>query len=122
MCIRDSSSYVPAAGPGSIQPIEGLPQDAHLTVAGKNFTEQLILGKMAVLAAQAAGFEVTDLTNIPGSQPTREVMLSGEADMTYEYTGTAWITYLNHEKGIADQQKQYEAVRDADLELSLIHI
>ena len=29
--------------------------------------------------------------------------------MTYEYTGTAWITYLNHEKGIADQQKQYEA-------------
>lgn len=117
--LQPASSYVPAAGPGSIQPIEGLPQDAHLTVAGKNFTEQLILGKMAVLAAQAAGFEVTDLTNIPGSQPTREVMLSGEADMTYEYTGTAWITYLNHEKGIADQQKQYEAVRDADLENGL---
>ena len=60
-----------------------------MCIRDRNFTEQLILGKMAVLAAQAAGFEVTDLTNIPGSQPTREVMLSGEADMTYEYTGTA---------------------------------
>ena len=33
----------------------------------------------------------------------------------YEYTGTAWITYLGHAKPITDPQKQWEAVRDADL-------
>jgi osmoprotectant transport system substrate-binding protein len=38
-------------------------------VTSKNFTEQLISGKISVLAAAAAGFTVTDLTNVPGSQP-----------------------------------------------------
>jgi osmoprotectant transport system substrate-binding protein len=38
---------------------------ARITLTSKNFTEQLILGKIAVIAAKAAGFDVTDMTNIP---------------------------------------------------------
>lgn len=41
-------------------------------------------------------------------------MLTGDADMTWEYTGTAWLTYLGESEGIPDQQEQYKAVRDAD--------
>lgn len=114
--LQPATSYVPAAGPGSItEVVDGAP----LTVTSKNFTEQLILGKIGVLAAQAAGFEVTDLTNVPGSQPVRELMLSGQADVTWEYTGTAWLTYLGKDKGIPDQQEQWQAVYKADLENGL---
>lgn len=112
--LRPATAYTPDVGPGAITPIADLPEDASLTVTSKNFTEQLILGKIGVIAARAAGFEVEDLTNVPGSVPVRELMLSGDADMTWEYTGTAWLTYLGGTEGIADQQEQWEAVRDAD--------
>ena len=117
--LQPATSYVPDAGPGSIQPIDGV-GGAPLTVTSKNFSEQLILGKISVLAAQAAGFEVTDLTNAPGSQPARDLVLSGEADLTWEYTGTAWLAFLGKEAGIPDQREQWTAVRDADVPNGLV--
>ncbi|GGC77858.1 glycine/betaine ABC transporter substrate-binding protein [Tersicoccus solisilvae] len=112
--LAPATSFVPDVKPGSIRPIEGLPVGTGLTVTSKNFTEQLILGKIAVIAARAAGFDVQDLTNVPGSQPVRQLMLDGQADLTYEYTGTAWLTYLGKDKPIPDQRKQWQAVKDAD--------
>jgi osmoprotectant transport system substrate-binding protein len=113
--LQPATAFVPAANPGSITKITGLPSDAHLTIASKNFTEQIILGKIAVLAAKASGFQVTDETNVPGSVAVRQLMTSHGADMTYEYTGTAWLTYMGHKSGIADKQEQYQAVRKQDL-------
>lgn len=113
--LQPAGSYVPPVAPGSIQPIEGLPDDAPVTVTSKNFTEQIILGKMAVLATKAAGFDVTDLSNVPGSLPARELLRSGQADVMWEYTGTAWLTYLGFEEGIPDQAEQWQAVYEADL-------
>ena len=117
--LQPAASYVPDAEPGSIRPVEGLPDDAAVTITSKSFTEQIILGKIAVMAARAAGFDVTDLTNVPGSQPVRELMLSGQADMTWEYTGTAWIAFMGQSEGIPDQRKQWQAVYDADLDNGL---
>jgi osmoprotectant transport system substrate-binding protein len=111
--LQSATAYVPEVAPGSIQPLD-LPDGAAITITSKNFTEQLILGKIAVLAAKAAGFQVTDKTNVPGSVPARELMTSHGADMTWEYTGTAWLSYLGEPEGIPDQRAQYEAVRDAD--------
>ncbi|MFI7579705.1 glycine betaine ABC transporter substrate-binding protein [Kocuria sp. M1N1S27] len=116
--LEPSTAYVPDAEPGSIQPVAGA-EDAEVRVTSKNFTEQLILGKIAVLAVQAAGFETEDITNVPGSQPVRELMLTGDADLTFEYTGTAWLTYMGNETGIPDQQEQWEAVYEADLDNGL---
>lgn len=114
--LQPATSYVPLAGPGSIEEIvDGEP----LTVTSKNFTEQLILGKISVLAGQAAGFDVTDLTNVPGSQPVRELLLAGQADVTWEYTGTAWLTYLGMSEGFPNQEEQFEAVYQADQENGL---
>lgn len=112
--LQPATSYVPDFSEGSIQPAD-VPEGTPLTVTAKNFTEQLILGKIGVLTAQAAGFEVTDMTNVPGSVPVRELMLSGEAQMTWEYTGTAWLTYLGEPEGIPDPDEQFEAVYEADL-------
>ncbi|MCJ1715288.1 glycine betaine ABC transporter substrate-binding protein [Curtobacterium sp. VKM Ac-2922] len=112
--LQPAASFVPAAGPGSIKRIDDLPAGAHITVTSKNFTEQLVLGKIGVLAAKAAGFDVTDETNVPGSVAVRQLMTGHDADMTYEYTGTAWLTYMGHKEGIPDKTEQWQAVRKED--------
>lgn len=117
--LSPSASYVPQFEQGSIEPVEGA-EKIPVTVVSKNFTEQLILGKILVLAAEAAGYQVTDQTNVPGSQPVRRMMEEGEGDLTIEYTGTAWITYLGHEEGIPDPQEQWQAVADEDKANGLI--
>ncbi|NYI76867.1 glycine betaine ABC transporter substrate-binding protein [Nocardioides panzhihuensis] len=97
-------------------PIEGVElADASFSVGSKNFTEQILLGKMAVILLKSAGAEVKDLTNIPGSAAAREAQLAGQVELSWEYTGTAWLTYLNNAKPIPDERKQYIATRDADL-------
>lgn len=99
------------AGPVKDVKLDG----ASISVGSKNFTEQLVLGKIAVILLKSAGADVTDLTNIPGSASARYAQVDGQVDMEWEYTGTAWISYLGHTKPIADEQKQYEAVRDEEL-------
>ncbi|WLW58591.1 glycine betaine ABC transporter substrate-binding protein [Streptomyces sp. YU58] len=100
--------------PGSIG--KGLPlKGADLTVTSKEFTEQLILGAIMGIAFEAAGADVLDRTGIQGSVGSREAVTSGEVDAGYEYTGTAWITYLGNSEPIADPQQQWQAVHDADL-------
>ena len=111
--LKPSATEVPQVEPAIISHVEGS-DGQKLTVGAKNFTEQLILGKIGVLTAQAAGFDVQDMTNIPGSQPARKVMLNGEVDMEWEYTGTAWLTYLNKPESINDPHQMWESVRKAD--------
>ena len=109
-----AAGYSPSgelAGPVKDVDLEG----ASLSVGSKNFTDQLVLGKIAVILMKSAGADVTDLTNIPGSASARYAQVDGQVDMEWEYTGTAWISYLGHTKPIPEEQKQYEAVRDEDL-------
>lgn len=97
-------------------PLRGVHLDgANIAVGSKNFTEQLVLGKMAVILLKSAGAKVQDYTNIPGSSSARAAQLQGEVGMEWEYTGTAWIAYLGHDNGIPNKAKQYEAVRKEDL-------
>jgi osmoprotectant transport system substrate-binding protein len=112
--LQPATSYIPAVGPGSITPLDGA-DGVNLTVTSRSFTEHLLLGKIAVLAGTAAGFDVTDLSNVPGSQPTRELLLSGQADVLWEYTGTAWLTYLGQTEAITNQNEMWQAVHDLDI-------
>lgn len=89
---------------------------AELTVGSKEFTEQLILGQITIQALEAAGATVDDQTGLVGSDIAREALTSGEIDMYWEYTGTGWITHLGNEDAIPDEQEQYEAVAQEDLE------
>ena len=110
-----AGGYVPTgklAGPlADVDALEG----STISVGSKNFTENILLGKMAIILLQSAGATVTDLTNIPGSASAREAMLNGQIQAMWEYTGTGWITYLGEEKPIPDEEEQYVAVRDKDL-------
>jgi osmoprotectant transport system substrate-binding protein len=113
--VPTAGGFVPTgqlAGPlKEVKPLDG----ATITVGSKNFSENVLLGKMAIILMQSAGATVTDLTNIPGSAAARQAMLNGQIQAMWEYTGTGWITYLGHEKPIPDEEKQYAAVRDEDL-------
>ena len=100
--------------PGSIEPVPEL-EGVKMTVGSKDFTEQITLGYIIEFAMAAAGADVRDLTNVQGSNSTREAQLNGQIDLTYEYTGTGWINYLGNETPLPDPKAQYEAVRDADL-------
>ncbi|WP_328871716.1 glycine betaine ABC transporter substrate-binding protein [Streptomyces sp. NBC_00287] len=116
--LTSGSPMVDDVVPGTIgqgEPLEG----AELTVTSKEFTEQLILGAIMGIAFEAAGAEVLDRTGIQGSIGAREAVSSGDADGMYEYTGTAWITYQGNSEPIDNPRKQWEAVRDADLENGL---
>ncbi|GAA0486668.1 glycine betaine ABC transporter substrate-binding protein [Streptomyces stramineus] len=111
--LTSGSPMVDDVGPGSIgrgRPLKG----ADLTVTSKNFSENIILGQIMGLAFRAAGATVLDRTNIQGSFGAREAVKSGGADAMYEYTGTAWITYLGHDKPIPDPAAQWRAVAEAD--------
>jgi len=88
---------------------------ATISVGSKNFTEQVLLGKMTVILLKSAGAQVKDLTNIPGSAAARQAQLTGQVQLQWEYTGTAWLTYLGNDKPIPDSHEQYIATRDADL-------
>ena len=98
---------------GPIKDVKSL-DGARITVGSKNFSENVLLGKMAIILMQSAGANVIDLTNIPGSAAARQAMLDGQIQAMWEYTGTGWITYLGHDKPIPDEKKQYDAVRDED--------
>ena len=102
--------------PGSIQPIPSL-EGLKVTVGSKDFTENIILAYMAEMALTAAGADVVDLSDIKGSNSSRQALLSGQTDVTWEYTGTGWINYQGNELPVPGGEKaQYEATAKADEE------
>jgi osmoprotectant transport system substrate-binding protein len=86
-----------------------------LTVGGKEFAEQLILCKMTIALLQSTGATAIDRCDTKGSANVRAALTSGQIDMYWEYTGTAWRTYLSQQSTIADPTVLYEAVKAADV-------
>ncbi|WP_367127356.1 glycine betaine ABC transporter substrate-binding protein [Saccharothrix sp. HUAS TT1] len=114
-CGLESSFALPfEVGPGSIRPVPEL-AGVDVAVGSKDFTENQVLGYVAEVALDAAGAEVRDMTNIQGSNSSRQALITGDVDVSWDYTGTGWISYLGNTEPIPEERAQYEAVRDADL-------
>jgi osmoprotectant transport system substrate-binding protein len=101
------------AAPGSLAKLASL-KGVKVTVGSKEFTEQLILCEITAQALQSAGATVQRKCGLSGSDTTRKALTSGNIDMYWEYTGTAWISYLKHTKPVAGAEAQYKAVADED--------
>ncbi|MEU5878633.1 glycine betaine ABC transporter substrate-binding protein [Spirillospora sp. NPDC047279] len=86
-----------------------------LTVGSKEFTEQLILCQITALTLRSAGATVREKCGLQGSNATRAALTSGSIDMYWEYTGTAWINYLQNTEPITDPAQQYQAAAQQDL-------
>ena len=61
---------------GPLEDVKSL-DGARISVGSKNFSENMLLGKMAIILMQSGGAKVKDLTNIPGSASARQAMLDG---------------------------------------------
>ena len=85
-----------------------------IAVGSKEFTEQQILGQVAVQALEAAGATVEDHTKLVGTPVVRGALQSGEIDMYWEYTGTAWLGPLGNTDPVSGEQAQFDAVKQAD--------
>jgi osmoprotectant transport system substrate-binding protein len=85
-----------------------------IRVGSKEFTEQLLLGQITLLALEDAGFKVEDKTGIAGSNKLRTALLDKDIDVYWEYTGTAWLSHLQHDTRLADSRKCFESVREED--------
>jgi len=91
-----------------------------IRVGSKDFTEQLILGQITLLALENAGFEVEDRTNVAGSEQVRSALLNSEIDVYWEYTGTGWLMHLQNDEAITNPQEAYDKVKEADLENQIV--
>lgn len=110
--VSSSGTFTVASLPDGQKPLQG----AKIAVTSKNFTESVLLGKIAATYLAAAGADVVDLTNAPGSASSRQAQLNGDADLLWEYTGTAWVTYLHETEVIPDPQELWQKVHDAEIE------
>ncbi len=103
----------PAAEGGSLAEAVNLAGQSY-TVGGKYFDEQLVLCQVAAAALESVGAEVTERCNLGGTEVNRNALLAGDLDLYWDYTGTAWVTFMQ-EQPIQDPQRQYEAVKQRDL-------
>ncbi|MEV4110650.1 glycine betaine ABC transporter substrate-binding protein [Nonomuraea sp. NPDC049695] len=94
---------------------------AKFVIGSKDFTENIVLGKIAVQLLKAHGAEVVDKTNLGGTVPNRKALESGEIDLYWEYSGTGWIEHLKNTTPIQDSAKQFKATAETDLKKNKIH-
>ncbi len=90
--------------------------DFSYTVGSKDFTEQLVLGQIAVQALEATGADVTDQTGLAGTDATRAALVNGDIDMYWEYSGTNWINHLKNTQPVFPAKKQYEVAKEQELQ------
>jgi osmoprotectant transport system substrate-binding protein len=89
--------------------------DAEFTVGSKEFTEQEILGYIAVKALEAAGASVNDQVGLAGTDAVRTALTSDDIDLYWEYVGTGWVNHLG-ESGQIPGDNDFQTVSERDLE------
>lgn len=88
-------------------------QSDSIKVGSKRFTEQEILGYLAYEALSAnTDLTVGDQIGLGGTTTNFQAIDSGEIQLYWEYTGTAWQTLPpKHDSVVADPEKLYEKVK-----------
>lgn len=85
-----------------------------ITVGSKEFSEQLLLGQITILALEDAGYNVKDSTGVAGSDKVRSALLNKDIDIYWEYTGTAWLSHLQHDNPLTNSKDCFEKVKAED--------
>lgn len=88
-------------------------QNNSIKVGSKRFTEQEILGYLAYEAlSENTDLNIGDQVGLGGTTTNFQAVDSGEIQLYWEYTGTAWQTLPpKHDSVITDSEKLYERVK-----------
>jgi osmoprotectant transport system permease protein len=96
---------------GDAQPSDG--SAGSITIGGKDFTEQEILGQiMATLIECQTELEVVRKLNLGGTMICFQALQAGDLDLYAEYTGTGLVNILDREV-ISDPGESLRVVRKA---------
>lgn len=87
-----------------------------VTVGSKDFTENILLGEMMVMALEANGASVDNKTNTGGTEVARKALTSGDIDVYPEYNGTGWTVHLGQENPSQDPEELYNVTSEMDLQ------
>src|ERR1035438_5164074 len=89
-----------------------MPRKSALTVASKNFTEQLVLGELLAQVLEGVCRQPVERRfYLAGTYICHQALLAGRIDVYVEYTGTALAAILKeHPSG--DSQSVYRQVKD----------
>ncbi|WP_249138781.1 glycine betaine ABC transporter substrate-binding protein [Phycicoccus avicenniae] len=87
-----------------------------ITVGSKDFTENILLGEIFAQALENEGADVTNQTNLGGTNVNREALLSGDIGVYPEYNGTGWTVHLGQEDPSQDPEELYTVTAERDLE------
>lgn len=81
-----------------ISGISGAGGSKKITIGGKDFTEQFVLAYMYADMIEAnTDIEVEVKDNLGGTQVCYEALKKDEIDMYIDYTGTVYVSLLNHQ-------------------------
>ncbi len=89
-------------------------------IGSKNFTEQIVLGKIMYYLLKERGISVTDKTNLGGTKVNREALEQGQIDVYMEYTGTAWMNHFKQKELERDSMVLYGKVKAIDAKNGLV--
>jgi glycine betaine/choline ABC-type transport system substrate-binding protein len=108
--------------PANAQDNSADPAGPPIRIGSKEFSEQLLLGKMLVLLLQAAGYPVEDKTATGGSLAVRSALEGNEIDIYPEYTGTALSVYHDLPSDALPNSpvRAYELARSLDAPAGLV--
>jgi osmoprotectant transport system substrate-binding protein len=86
-----------------------------VTVGCKNFTEQYVVGELMRQLLEDRGFAV-DFTSGHSTVSLREGMEAGDIDICADYTGTAWMVLLTHERQPGRENNEvYRLVKEEEV-------
>ncbi|MGH7729091.1 MAG: glycine betaine ABC transporter substrate-binding protein [Vulcanimicrobiaceae bacterium] len=84
-----ASALTVAAGP-----LAGCGRSNAIAVGSKNFTEELILGRLYAQALAGRGLTIRTRLDLGGTEVAMEALVRGDIDLYPEYTGTALFAIL----------------------------
>lgn len=85
--------------------------DGTITIGGKNFTEQEILGEMlAILIETKTNLNVVRKFNLGGTMICFNALTAGDLDVYPEYTGTGLVNILKNDV-VTDPEKAFDTVK-----------
>ncbi|WIV66402.1 glycine betaine ABC transporter substrate-binding protein [Natrialbaceae archaeon AArc-T1-2] len=108
--LKTTGAAIGTAGLTGLAGCTGMLGGGDVAIGSKDFTEQHVLGQLAIEAIEAnTDLGVADETGLGGTIPNFEALDAGEIDLYWEYTGTMWLAIPPEQDGIIeDPDELYE--------------